>query len=213
MPPDQSEYRSLGFLLELWARMEIVHGQYDRALLVMQTAFGMARHLCQAPTGIQVMVGTAIGAVMCREVELFIQGKDSPNLYWAMANLPRPFAGVKNIIEIEKANLKNYNFLVRRQFEKQLKPAHDRMLLIANRFDNNLNAIQCVEAIRNYAATHEGRLPEKLSDISDLELPMDVMSDKAFGYKRTSTGAVLQSEMLEGGDEVDIVCYQIILKK
>ncbi|MBW7989902.1 MAG: hypothetical protein FVQ84_07795 [Planctomycetes bacterium] len=212
-PPDTSEYRSLAFSLELWARMEIVHGEYDRALLVMQTGFGMSRHLGQAPTCVQAMVGTAIGAVMCKEVELFIKGKDSPNLYWALANLPRPFADVKKAIEAERANLKNYNFLLRRQFEKQLKPAHDRMLFIAKRLENNLNAMQCVEAIRNYAATHDGQLPEKLSDISDLELPIDVMNDKAFGYQRTAKGAVLQSEMPEGGDEVDVVRYQIVLKK
>jgi hypothetical protein len=212
-PPDTSEYRSLAFLLALWARLEIVNGEYDRALLVMQTAYGMARHLGQAPTCIQAMVGTAIGALTCREVELFIKSKDSPNLYWALANLPRPFADVNNAIEAERANLKDYNFLLRRQFEKQLKPAHDRMLFIAKRFQNNLNALQCVEAIRNYAATHDGRLPEKLSDISDLELPMDVMNDKAFEYSRTAIGAVLQSEMPEGGDVVDIVRYRILLKE
>ena len=212
-PPDTSEYRSLAFLLALWARMEIVHGQYDRALPVMQTTFGMARDLGQAPTCVQAMVGTAIGALMCKEVELFIQGKDSPNLYQAVANLPRPFANGNKAIEVERANLKNYNFLLRRQFEKQLKPAHDRMLHIANRFQNNLNAIQCVEAIRSYAATHDGRLPEKLSDISDLELPIDVMNNKAFGYRRNDIGALLQSQMPKGGDEVDIVRYQIIMKK
>ena len=78
---------------------------------------------------------------------------------------------------------------------------------------NLLHAMQCVEAIRNYAATHDGRLPEKLSDISDLELPMDVMNDKAFGYSRNDTGALLQSQKPEGGDDVDIVRYQIFLKK
>ena len=212
-PPDTSEYRSLAFLLALWARLEIVNGEYDRALLVMQTAFGMARHLGQAPTCIQAMVGTAIGALTCKEVELFIKGKDSPNLYWALANLSRPFADVKKAIESERANLKDYNFLMRRQFEKVLKPAHDRMLFIAKRLDNNLNALQCVETIRSYAATHDGRLPEKLSDISDLKLPIDVMNDKAFGYRRTATGAILQSEMPEGGDEADIVRYQVVLKK
>jgi hypothetical protein len=179
----------------------------------MQTGFGMARDLGQAPTCIQAMVGTAIGATMCKEVELFIKGKDSPNLYQALADLPRPFADVNKAIEAERANLKDYNFLLRRQFEKQLKPAHDRMLHISKRFQNNLNAMQCVEAIRNYAATQDGRLPEKLSDISDLKLPMDVMNDKAFGYSRNDIGAMLRSEMPEGGDEVDIVRYQIILKK
>ncbi|MCP4257448.1 MAG: hypothetical protein GY774_07955 [Planctomycetes bacterium] len=212
-PPDTSEYRSLAFLLSLWARLEIVNGEYDRALLVMQTGFGMSRHIGQGPTSIQAMVGTAIGALTCKEVELLIKSKDSPNLYWSLANLPRPFADVNKAIEAERANLKDYNFLLRRQFEKQLKPAHDRMLFIAKRFDNNLNALQCVEAIRSYAATHDGRLPEKLSDISNLKLPMDVMNDKAFGYRRNTTGAVLQSEMPEGGDERDIVRYQIVLRK
>jgi tetratricopeptide (TPR) repeat protein len=213
MPPDLSEYRGLSFLLELRARSEIVRGAYDEALLTMQTAFGLARHLGQAPTCTQAMVGTAIGGMMCKEVELFIKGKDSPNLYWAIANLPRPLADVKKAIESDRANLKDYNFLVRRQFEKQLKPAHDRMLLIAKRLDNNLNASQCVEAIRNYAATHDGRLPEKLSDISDLELPKDVMCDKVFKYQRTATGALLQSEMPKGGDAVDTVRYQVVLRK
>ena len=212
MPPDQTEYRSLAFLLALWARLEIVRGEYDRALLVMQTGFGMARHLGQAPTCIQAMVGTAIGGLMCKEVELFIMGNDSPNLYGTLADLPRPFADVTKAIEAERANLKDYNFLVRRQLEKQLKPAHDRMLFIAKRLENNLNAMQCVEAIRYYAATHDVRLPEKLSDISDLELPMDVMNDKAFGYRLNATGALLQSEMPEGGGGVDIVRYQVVLK-
>ena len=213
MAPDLSEYRSLSFLLELKARLEIVRGDYDEALLTMQTAFGMARHLGQAPTCTQAMVGTAIGGMMCKEVELFIKGKDSPNLYWALANLPRPLADIKNAIESDRANLKDYNFLVRRQFEKQLKPAHDRMLLIAKRLDNNLNGSQCVEAIRDYAATHNGRLPEKLGDIRDLELPKDIMCGKAFKYQRTATGALLESEMPKGGDAVDTVRYQIVLKK
>jgi len=212
MVPDLSEYRSLSFLLELKARLEIVRGAYDEALLTMQTAFGIARHLGQAPTCTQAMVGTAIGGMMCKEVELFIKGKDSPNLYWALANLPRPLSDVQNAIDSDRANLKDYNFLVRRQFEKQLKSAHDRMLLIAKRLDNNLNASQCVEALRNYAATHDGRLPEKLSDISDIELPTDIMCGKAFKYQRTATGALLESEMPKGGDAVDTVRYEIVLK-
>jgi len=211
--PDQSEYRSLTFLIELWARLEIVRGGYDGALLAMQTGFGMGRHLGQGPTTTQAMVGTAVGGVMCREIEFFIQAKDSPNLYWALANLPKPLADVKKAIESERANLKDYNFLTRRAFEKQLKPAHDRMLFIAKRADTNLNALQCVEAIRNYAATHDGRLPEKLTDIKDLELPMDLMNDKAFVYRRTTTGAVLETEMAEGEDEGDIIRYQVVLKK
>jgi len=212
-PQETSGYRHMGFLIRLWTRLEIVRGQYDSALLAMQTGFGMARHVGQGPTTVQAMVGAAIGAVMCREVELFIKGKDSPNLYWAMANLPRPLVDVAKAIESETGNLKDYNFLVRRQLEKQLKAAHDRMLHIANRFVNNLNVIQCVEAIRHYAAIHDGRLPEKLSDITDLELPKDVFNDKPIEYRRTARGAVVQSAMPAGGHAVDMTRYEVILRK
>lgn len=212
-PPDQSGYRNLAFLISLWARMEIVRGQYDSALLAMQTGFGMARHVGQGPTTIQALVGTAIGAVMCREVEVFIEGKDSPNLYQAMANLPRPFVDVTKAIESERANLKDYNFLVRRQMEKVLKPAHDRMLHTEKRFENNLNVLQCVEAIRHYAATHDGRLPDKLDDVTDLELPKDAFTGKPSEYRRTERGAVVQSSMPEGGDAVDMTRYEVVLQK
>lgn len=212
-PPDQSAYRSMAFLLELRARFEIVHGQYDRALPAMQTGFAMSRHIGEGPTSIQAMVGTAVGAVMCKEVEVLIKSKDSPNLYRAMANLPKPFADVNNAIDSEIANLENYNFLVRRQMEKVLKPAHDRMLLIAKRMQNNLNVLQCVEAVRHYAATHEGQLPAKLVDITELELPTDAFTGKPLEYRRTDQGAVVQSSMPEGGDPVDITRYEIIVRK
>lgn len=212
-PPNQSGHRNLSFLVRLWARLEIARGQYDSALLAMQTGFGMAKHIGEGPTTIQALVGIAIGATMFREVELFIKGEDSPNLYRALADLPRPFIDVTKAIESEKGNLNAFNYLLRKQMEKQLKPAHDRMLLIQKRFGNNLNVIQCVEAIRHYAATHDGELPEKLSDIKDLELPKDVFTDKTFEYRRTDRGAVVQSAMPEGGDAVDMTRYEVIVKK
>ncbi len=210
--PDQSEYRSLASLLRLQIRLAVVHGQYDKALRAMQTGFGMAKHIGKGPTTTQAMVGSAIGSVMCQEVEGIIKGKNTPNLYWALAHLPRPLVNVENAIESELANLKDYNILMRKAFRKQLKPSHDRILFFAKRLDTNLNALQCVEALRHYAATHNGQLPEKLSLVSDLTLPIDVMSNKAFGYQRTATGAVLQSAVPEE-DERDVIRYEVVLKE
>ena len=207
------EYRELAFVIRLWARLEISRGGHEGALLAMQAGFAMARDLGQAPISLQVQVATAVGEVMCREVEQFIQRKDSPNLYLALADLPRPFVDVEKAIEKERANLKDYNVLVRRQFEEQLKPVHDRMRMIQRRANTRLNALQCLETIRHYAATHEGQLPETLSDMSDVEIPKDLMSGNAFEYHRTTTGATLQSAIPEGGNERDAVHYEIVLKK
>jgi hypothetical protein len=210
-PPDLNPYRDLAFVIRLWSRLDISRGQYEGALTAMQTAFGMARHFGQAPTIIQGLVGAAVGALMCREIEQFVQGKDAPNLYAALADLPEPLVDIEKAIEKERANLKDYNVLVRRQFEEQLDPAYDRTRLIAKRLDNHVNALQVVEAIRHYAGTHDGQLPQTLSDIKDMAVPNDLMSGKAFEYRRTATGAALQSAIPKGGNERDAVHYEIVL--
>jgi len=161
----------------------------------------------------QGLVGIAMAAMMCREVEYFVQAKDAPSLHAALANLPEPFVDMEKAIEKERANLKDYNVLVRGQLEKQLEPAHERTRLISKRLANNLNGLQCVEAIRHYAATHEGRLPETLSDISDVEVPKDLMSGNAFQYRRTADGVELQSAMPEGGGPGDTIRYEIVIRK
>ena len=214
-PVNLSGYRKLAFILELWARLEISRGGYEGAAIAMRTAFVMARDLGQAPTIIQALVGAAVGGVMCREVEQFVQAKDSPNLYRALASLPRPLVDIEQAIENEKkvglGSVKNK--LLREQFEKQMASSFDRTRMISKRLDNNLNGLQCVEAVRHYAATHAGQLPQALSDIKDVEVPKDLMSDKAFEYHRTSQGAVLKSAMPEGGRPKDMVHYVIVLKK
>jgi len=214
-PLELSGYRKLVYILELWARLEISRGGYEGAIIAMRTAFVTARDLGQAPTIIQALVGAAVGGVMCREVEQLVQRKDSPNLYRALASLPRPLVDMEKAIESEqKASLgSTKNRLMQKLAKKQLAQAHDRTRVISKRLNNNLNGLQCVEAIRHYAATHDGQLPENLSYISRMEMPKDVMSGKAFEYRRTSAGAVLKSVMPEGGGPKDMVNYVIVLKK
>jgi hypothetical protein len=212
-PPDLSGYRNLQYIIRLWARLETARAGYEGALLAMQTGFGMARHVGRAPVSMQVQTASAIGEVMCREVDQFIQCKDSPNLYEALSNLPRPLVDMEKAIEKDLENLKDYNLLVRRQSEKILKPVHEKMRMIERRANTRLNALQSVEAIRHYSATHARQLPQVLDEIEDLEIPKDLMGDKAFGYRRTATGATLQSAIPEGGNERDAVRYEIVLKK
>lgn len=212
---DLVEYRKLAYIIELWARLEISRGGYEAATIAIRTGFGMARHLGQGPTVIQGLVGSAISGIMCRELEQYVQGKDSPNLYRALVNLPRPFVDIEKAIKNEmKVSLDSApNELIREQITKQMESSLDGTRRISKRLDNNLNGLQCVEAIRHFAATHNGQLPEKLSDISQIEVPKDVVSDKAFEYRRTSEGAVLKSAMPQGGRLKDMVHYVIVLKK
>ena len=218
-PGDQieglTEYRKLAFILELWARLEISRGGYEGAAIAMRTGFAMARHLGQAPTIIQGLVGAAVAGLMCREVEKFVQGEDSPNLYRALADMSRPFVEIEKSIENEKKAAQDsaLNKLSQGQIARQLEQAFDRTRMISNRLDNRLNGLQCIEALRHYAAEHTGQLPQELDDMKNMEIPKDTMRDKAFEYSRTAFGATLRSAVPEGGNERDAVRYEIVFKK
>jgi hypothetical protein len=164
---------------------------------------------------VQGLVGIAVGELMCREIGQFVQQKDSPNLYWALTGLPKPFVDIEKAIEIEKKVILDLlpNDLKREQTAEQKEASFDRLRSISKRLDNSVNGLQCVEAIRYYAATHDGQLPEDLSDMNQIEVSKDVVSGKAFEYHLTSEGAVLKSAMPQGGRPKDIVHYVIILKK
>jgi hypothetical protein len=208
-------YRKLAFIIELWARLEISSRGYEGAAIALRTGFSMARHLGQGPTIIQGLVGAAVGGLMCREVEKFVQNEGSPNLYHALAGVPRPLIDIEKAIENEKrvglGSVKNE--LLREQLEKQMASSLARTRLISKRLNNNLNGLQCVEAIRHYMAAHEGQLPDNLSDINQIEVPKDLVSGKEFEYHRTDKGATLQSAIPEGSNERDAFHYEIMLKK
>jgi hypothetical protein len=216
MPPlDHSGYRKLAFVMRLWARFEMVNGRYDGALLAIQTVNGMARHLCDAPSIGQAMVGIAVAGVTCREVEQFVQCQDAPNLSKVLADLPRPFVDIEQVIarETQAAGQGLLNRLTQKMTQNQLKQSYDRVRMIANRLECNLAALQCVEAIRAYAASHEGQLPSTLDDIDEVSVPNDPMSGQPFNYTRTGSDAALESVVPEGGDKKDQIRYEIVLKK
>ena len=54
-------------------------------------------------------------------------------------------------------------------------------------------ALQILEALRIYAAAHHGRLPERLSDITEVPVPLDPTQGKPFFYHAEGNTATLES--------------------
>jgi hypothetical protein len=205
--PNLEGYRRLAFVVRLWAKMEIANEGYEGAILALQTELGMSRQVGQAPTIIQVLVGTAIGGLGCRQIEEFVQGPGAPNLYLALASLPKPFVLMEKAIETEKKAAGSQVGA-----EGLLDPAHERCRVIVKRFETNLAALQCVEAIRSYAASHEGRLPQTLAEITEVSVPRDAMIGGPFRYTCTGSTAVLESSLPGGADEKDKIRYEISIR-
>ena len=81
--------------------MQIADGKYDKAVRTLQTGYAFARHVAQGPVLVQGLVGDSIARMMSKQVETLIQQPGAPNLYWALALLPRPMIDLRLALEAE----------------------------------------------------------------------------------------------------------------
>jgi hypothetical protein len=97
--------REIANLLSIQFRLQLVEGRFDDAEETLQTGFALARHLCEGDRLIELLVGIAINAIMFNRVEEWIQTPGSPNLYWALTELPRPLGNMRHSMEYELNSL------------------------------------------------------------------------------------------------------------
>jgi hypothetical protein len=79
------------------------------------------------------------------------------------------------------------------------------------RLERRLDAIQSIEAIRLYAASH-GRLPARLEDLNDSPAPLDPMTGRPFEYKLESGRALLSAPVAPPGFQHPSFSIQYELK-
>lgn len=88
--PELQELRTLARVLEVRIRRQLAEGKFDAALASLRTGYRMGHACQQTPTLINGLVGIAICSLMHDRTLELIQQPESPNLYWALATLPRP---------------------------------------------------------------------------------------------------------------------------
>ena len=79
-------------------------------------------------------------------------------------------------------------------FVRLLLPALEKTWEASRRFERQLAGLRGAEALRLYAATHEGKLPAKWSDITAVPLPIDPLTGKGFDdfYQVTDGRGILE---------------------
>jgi hypothetical protein len=76
----------------------------------------------------------------------------------------------------------------------QLLPAISSVKQAETRMTWIIARLRIFEALRIYAAAHDGQLPEQLSDIHEAPIPVNPFDDKPFTYHRDGNRALLGSE-------------------
>lgn len=208
-------YRTLAQVIRLKAAYEIADSHPMEAVQALRMGFALARHVGQGPTLNHGMAGIAIGALTCRQIPNLAEQPGSVSLYAALEGLPAPLVSLEEVIQAELDNLDKdpkVNFLNRRAFLNILEPAHERCRFLARRFDRDLKAVQCLEAIRLHAAAHNGTLPSTLSQITPWKVPQDPVNGRPFVYALSGHTAILESPA-SPDDPRSRLQYEITLKQ
>ncbi|HKD37115.1 MAG TPA: hypothetical protein VKB78_09950 [Pirellulales bacterium] len=312
--PEVQTTRSSGRILAARARLQMANGKWADAVQTLQSGYALARNVADAPTLINGLVGVSIALQMSDQVETMLQQPGAPNLYWALATLPRPMIDFRRGFEAEFAEIyltypelrdldkkdltaaewrrllnkvmtgvllisANSNDPMEARFalairqlegyprakraliaegrsaaeveampvpqvtmlytmhtyeelrddtfkwmalpyvqarkgmaesELRLKKAHgegleivplatlllpavQRVKIAEARINQKIAALQVLEALRIYAANHNGRLPQALADINEVPVPLDPFLGEPFHYVRDGSTARLES--------------------
>ncbi len=96
-----------------------------------------------------------------------------------------------------------------------IMPAIDRAWFSQVRLERQFAILRTIEALRLYAATHEGRFPAKLADMTETPVPVDPMTGVDFEYTSTGEKGTLRAPVPAGEEPItgNALSYTLTLKK
>jgi hypothetical protein len=99
--PDVNEMRMQAPLLLLKARVETAEGRFADAVRTLETGISFSQQVSDAPLLISALVGLACAGQVADGLQDLIEREGAPNLYWALAVIPRPLIDFRRANEIE----------------------------------------------------------------------------------------------------------------
>jgi len=93
--------RDLARVLRLRARLEVRAGKLDDALETVRQGLQLGRDTTEPELLINGLIGISICSMMQDELIEIIDQPGSPNLYWALASLPRPLVDLRRGMRFE----------------------------------------------------------------------------------------------------------------
>lgn len=100
--PEVQSMRELARMQSLRCKVAIAEGNTARAIEVLGQQYALARHLGQDDFLVTNLVGLACAGIAWEDALHLIQHPDAPNLYWALASLPRPLVDIRQSMSTER---------------------------------------------------------------------------------------------------------------
>ncbi len=100
--PEIQSMRALARLQAIRCRVAMAEGRLDDAIAILGQQYAMAHHLGQDEFLVSNLVGMACAGIAFNDVLCLVQRPDAPNLYWALASLPRPLFDLRHALAVER---------------------------------------------------------------------------------------------------------------
>lgn len=103
--PEIQTMRQLARVQSLRLRVALAEDRVDDAIEILQQQFAHARHLGDEPFLVSNLVGIAIGSIAWNDTIYLMERDDAPNLYWALATMPKPLVPLDQSLMYERGFL------------------------------------------------------------------------------------------------------------
>jgi hypothetical protein len=110
---------------------------------------------------------------------------------WLLSSDPEALAAVPRFNREFSQKMRNREMCF--SLENLFLPGLGNLAVARITGEREIAALQTLEALRIYAAAHDGRLPERLSDITEVPAPLDPTQNKPFFYHAEGDTATLES--------------------
>ncbi len=100
--PEVQQLRGMARDHSLRCRVAIAEGRFEDAFAMLGQQYAMVNHLTQDGFAVSLLVGNAIAGIAWEDALDVVQMPQAPNLYWALATLPKPITPVRAAFAVEK---------------------------------------------------------------------------------------------------------------
>lgn len=101
--PEVQAMRNVSRVIALRTRLAIVDKSYAKAIDLLRTNYRLGRDVAQQPILVSGLVGVAICQITNDNLLDLIAAPDSPNMYWAVSELPDPMVSFRDALRLELA--------------------------------------------------------------------------------------------------------------
>ncbi len=102
LPDVQGARFVVGQGLSAWIRQRLSQGKLDQAQEGIRVGLAVVRHYGRTPFAITQLVCCAVDSMFLSRIAELISQPESPNLYWALTQLPRPLVDARHAVEMEE---------------------------------------------------------------------------------------------------------------